>query len=69
MACSKVDYSVVAEAIAEPTVVTAVLEAGFSTAEIDPRGFRSGSMNSDLLPEQQIRLGSGVSSWNLPFVD
>ena len=65
----EVDYSVVAEAMAEPTVVTAALEAGFSTAEIDPRGFRSGSMNSDLLPEQQIRLGSGVSSWNLPLVD
>lgn len=65
----EVDFSAVAAVGAEPTITAAVIAAGFSAVEVDPRGFRSGSMNADLLPEQQIRLGSGVSSWDLPLVD
>jgi uncharacterized protein len=33
-------------------VLDAVRSAGFATAEVDPRGFRSGSMN-ELLPDPE----------------
>jgi uncharacterized protein len=35
------------------SVVLAVCAAGFDRAEVDPRGFRSGSMN-ELLPEPEL---------------
>lgn len=44
----EVDVDAVAGARAEPAVVAAVTEAGFAAAEVDPRGFRSGSMNERL---------------------
>jgi uncharacterized protein (TIGR00268 family) len=44
----EVDASLVAELVARPGLLDAV--AGFGTVEIDPRGFRSGSMN-ELLPD------------------
>ena len=44
----EVDAALVAELTARPDVLAAV--AGFERVEIDPRGFRSGSMN-ELLPQ------------------
>ena len=36
----------------DPTVLAAVLDAGFAEVEVDPSGFRSGSMN-ELLPDPE----------------
>jgi len=44
----EVDSSQVGAVEAAPTVLDAVRAAGFSTVELDPRGFRSGSMNEAL---------------------
>jgi uncharacterized protein len=44
----EVDMSLVGELTARPDLVAAV--AGFARVEVDPRGFRSGSMN-ELLPD------------------
>jgi pyridinium-3,5-biscarboxylic acid mononucleotide sulfurtransferase len=41
----EVDDAAVAAAAALPSVLAAAREAGFERAEVDPRGFRSGSMN------------------------
>ncbi len=49
----ELDAALVAAATAEPSVVAAALDAGFDAAEVDPRGFRSGSMN-ERLPEPQL---------------
>ena len=46
----ELDRAVVAAAAARPELVAAVLAAGFGAAAVDPRGFRSGSMN-ELLPD------------------
>jgi pyridinium-3,5-biscarboxylic acid mononucleotide sulfurtransferase len=46
----EVDADLVDAVTALQEVQAAVLAAGFETAEVDPKGFRSGSMN-DLLPE------------------
>lgn len=46
----EVDAEHVATVSGLPEVKEAVLRAGFGTVEIDPRGFRSGSMN-ELLPD------------------
>ncbi|MEO5708221.1 MAG: ATP-dependent sacrificial sulfur transferase LarE [Nocardioidaceae bacterium] len=48
----EVDAAHVDEVRATPAVLDAVLDAGFSDAEVDPHGFRSGSMN-ELLPEPE----------------
>jgi PP-loop superfamily ATP-utilizing enzyme len=44
----EVDAALVGELTARPELLAAV--AGFERVEIDPRGFRSGSMN-ELLPD------------------
>ncbi len=44
----ELDAAVVSAATAAPEVVGAVRAAGFAAAEVDPRGFRSGSMNERL---------------------
>jgi uncharacterized protein len=44
----EVDAPLVADVVARPALLEAV--AGFSRVEVDPRGFRSGSMN-ELLPD------------------
>ncbi|CAI7977375.1 pyridinium-3,5-biscarboxylic acid mononucleotide sulfurtransferase [Frankia sp. Hr75.2] len=45
----EVDADHVAGLVARPDLVSVVVESGFAHAEVDPRGFRSGSMN-ELLP-------------------
>jgi uncharacterized protein len=49
----ELDASVVAAASAVPGVLQAVLAAGFGEADLDTRGFRSGSMN-ELLPDPEV---------------
>jgi uncharacterized protein len=44
----EIDAALVADLLARPDLLDAV--AGFATVEVDPRGFRSGSMN-ELLPD------------------
>ena len=44
----EVDLALVPAVAELPTVVAAVLEAGFPVAEVDPKGFRSGAMNERL---------------------
>ena len=44
----EIDASLVADLVARPELLDAV--AGFAAVEVDPRGFRSGSMN-ELLPD------------------
>jgi uncharacterized protein len=51
----EVDADVVPRARALPAVVAAVVEAGFPAAEVDPRGFRSGSMNERLGDPERFR--------------
>ena len=46
----EIDAELVASALASPAVVGAAVGAGFTAAEIDPKGFRSGAMN-ELLPQ------------------
>jgi pyridinium-3,5-biscarboxylic acid mononucleotide sulfurtransferase len=46
----EVDADVVAAVADEPAVMTAVRAQGFDAVEIDPRGFRSGSLNETLDP-------------------
>ncbi len=58
----EVDSSLVAAAHSTD-VVAVVAAAGFPRAELDPRGFRSGSLNEGLTA------GSVASSWDLPLVD
>ncbi|MGH3443737.1 MAG: ATP-dependent sacrificial sulfur transferase LarE [Nocardioidaceae bacterium] len=51
----EMDRDAVPAAIAEPSVVGAALGAGFATAVVDPRGFRSGSMNELLADSARFR--------------
>jgi uncharacterized protein len=51
----EVDADRVAEVQATPAVLAAVLEAGFIDAELDPHGFRSGSMNELLAEPERFR--------------
>jgi len=51
----EVDAALVAAVAAEPGVVAAALTAGFEAAEVDPRGFRSGAMNEQLLEPERFR--------------
>jgi pyridinium-3,5-biscarboxylic acid mononucleotide sulfurtransferase len=48
----EVDRALVTAATKEPSVVAAAVGCGFPHAEVDPRGFRSGSMN-ELLPDPE----------------
>jgi uncharacterized protein len=48
----EVDVEKVAEVRALDSVREALMSAGFPAADVDPRGFRSGSMN-ELLPEPE----------------
>ena len=48
----EVDAAAVNAALRTPEVLAAVVAAGFPEAEVDPRGFRSGSMN-ERLPEPE----------------
>ncbi len=49
----EVDAAAVGEVSALPQVHAAVRGAGFSSSRVDPRGFRSGSMNEALLLESR----------------
>ena len=51
----EVDAALVVEVAATPAVLAAVLDAGFTDAEVDPRGFRSGSMNERLAEPERFR--------------
>jgi pyridinium-3,5-biscarboxylic acid mononucleotide sulfurtransferase len=51
----EVDADRVAQVDAEPSVLAAVLAAGFPAAAVDPKGFRSGSMNERLPDPQRWR--------------
>ncbi len=51
----EVDAAAVGAATSVPAVLAAVREAGFDAAEVDPRGFRSGSMNERLLDADRYR--------------
>jgi uncharacterized protein len=51
----EVDADRVDEVRSKPAVLAAVLDAGFSHAEVDPGGFRSGSMNELLAEPERFR--------------
>ena len=51
----ELDAGLVAAASALPALLAAVVEAGFETAAVDPRGFRSGSMNERLADPERYR--------------
>jgi uncharacterized protein len=51
----EVDAHRVDEVRATPAVLAAVLAAGFPDAEVDPHGFRSGSMNERLADPERFR--------------
>ena len=51
----EVDAARVAEVVAAPAVLRAVLDAGFDDAEVDPKGFRSGAMNELLADPERFR--------------
>jgi pyridinium-3,5-biscarboxylic acid mononucleotide sulfurtransferase len=50
----EVDAGLAPAAAALPGLVPAVLGAGFEFAEVDPRGFRSGSMNERLAQPETL---------------
>ncbi len=47
----EVDADQVAAVLGAPSVAAAVVAAGFDSVVVDPRGFRSGSMNETLIPQ------------------
>ncbi|NUR08015.1 MAG: hydrolase, partial [Nocardioidaceae bacterium] len=51
----EVDAAAVPAASAEPAVLAALKEAGFEDAAVDPKGFRSGSMNEQLTEPDRWR--------------
>ncbi len=51
----EVDAQLVDAVTAEPRLIRAVRDAGFETAEVDPAGFRSGSMNETLVDRERYR--------------
>ncbi len=51
----EVDAGRVEDVRARPEVLAAVLQSGFEQAELDPKGFRSGSMNERLPVPDQFR--------------
>lgn len=50
-------------------VSAAVTAVGFVGAEVDPRGFRSGSLNEPLRADELVPGHLARSSWDLPVVD
>jgi pyridinium-3,5-biscarboxylic acid mononucleotide sulfurtransferase len=50
----EVDRALVERVAALEPVTAAVLAAGFTAVEVDPRGFRSGSMNEVLVPVPEV---------------
>jgi uncharacterized protein len=66
----ELDADLVGAVRARPEVAAAAVSVGFDTAEVDPRGFRSGSMNERLAGPQGVggvetphrRLGASSSS-------
>jgi pyridinium-3,5-biscarboxylic acid mononucleotide sulfurtransferase len=61
----EVDAELVGVVAGLAQVVDAVRGAGFATVEVDPRGFRSGSMN-DALRERAARTPSPALGGSLP---
>lgn len=55
LASIEIDADQVASALRLPRIVAAALDAGFGRAEIDPKGFRSGSMNERLTEPARYR--------------
>jgi pyridinium-3,5-biscarboxylic acid mononucleotide sulfurtransferase len=55
MASIEVDAESVEAATALPAVVAAAVEAGFPSARVDPKGFRSGAMNELLAQPERYR--------------
>jgi pyridinium-3,5-biscarboxylic acid mononucleotide sulfurtransferase len=51
----ELDPAIAAEAATRLEVIEAVLDAGFPAVEVDPRGFRSGSMNERLPEPERFR--------------
>jgi uncharacterized protein len=51
----EVDAAAVPQVTAHAAVLDAVLSAGFPAAEVDPKGFRSGSMNEGLADRERYR--------------
>ncbi len=51
----EIDKELVERVAESDTVLEAVLAAGFDTVEVDPRGFRSGSMNEMLTDPERYR--------------
>jgi uncharacterized protein len=51
----EVDVEHVQRARALPSVLDALHDAGFADADVDPRGFRSGSMNERLREPERYR--------------
>jgi pyridinium-3,5-biscarboxylic acid mononucleotide sulfurtransferase len=54
----EVDAALVERVAGLESATAAVLAAGFTVAEVDPRGFRSGSMNEVLVPLSEVRPGA-----------
>ncbi len=52
-----------------PPLEAVVREAGFPEAVVDARGFRSGSLNEQLRPDELVPGHLARSSWDLPLVD
>lgn len=65
----EVDAERVSEVRDGSDVESVVRAAGFARAEVDPRGFRSGSLNEGLAPDRLLPGQLGRSSWDLPVVD
>ncbi len=64
----EVDATLV-DSVGGTRLVAVVVAAGFRSAEVDPRGFRSGSLNDDLSPTDLRPGRAAASSWDLPLVD
>jgi pyridinium-3,5-biscarboxylic acid mononucleotide sulfurtransferase len=58
----EVDAELVERVAALEPVTAAVLGAGFPDVEVDPRGFRSGSMNEVLVPLSDVGHGTGAGA-------
>jgi uncharacterized protein len=58
----EVDAALVERVAGLESATAAVLAAGFTVAEVDPRGFRSGSMNEVLVPLSEVGPGARDSA-------
>lgn len=64
----EIDSQLVDQVDSRP-VVAVVQEVGFPVAEVDRRGFRSGSLNEHLRADEMVGGHLARSSWDLPLVD